>query len=91
MKPLKCLSGFFRAIVFVLVLGCAGTAMRESTGEHVSDSWITTKAMAALVEDPLVKGAEVNVETFKVAAQLSGFVISNAARSQAFQDMSQGT
>ena len=74
MKHLKKASALFLAIAFVSILGCAGTATRESTGEYVTDSWITTKVKAALVEDPLVKATEVNVETYKGTVQLSGFV-----------------
>ena len=85
MKHLKQLSAFLLAIAFVSILGCAGTATHESTGEYVTDSWITTKVKAALVEDPMVKATEVNVETFKGTVQLSGFVTSDAARSQAVQ------
>ena len=83
MKHLKQVSAFFLAIAFVSILGCAGTEKRESTGEYVTDSWITTKVKAALVKDPVVKATEVNVETFKGTVQLSGFVSSDAARSQA--------
>lgn len=83
MKQFKRLSVFFLAIVFVSVLGCAGNAKQESTSEYVTDSWITTKVKASLVEDPLVKATEVNVETFKGVVQLSGFVSSDAARRQA--------
>ncbi|MEQ1775807.1 MAG: BON domain-containing protein [Burkholderiales bacterium] len=83
MKHIKQASAVLLALAFVSILGCAGTATRESTGEYVTDSWITTKVKAALVEDPVVKATEVNVETFKGTVQLSGFVSSDAARSQA--------
>src|SRR6188768_242600 len=83
MKHLKQASAFFLAIAFVSILGCAGTDKKESTGEYVTDSWITTKVKAALVSDPVVKATEVNVETFKGTVQLSGFVSSEAAQSQA--------
>ena len=83
MNRCKRLSVFLVAIVLVSALGCAGTATRESTGEYVIDSWITTKVKAALIEDPQVKATEVNVETFKGTVQLSGFVKSHAAISQA--------
>ena len=85
MKNLKRVSAAILAIAFVSILGCAGTEKRESTGEYVTDSWITTKVKAALVKDPLVKATEVNVETYKGTVQLSGFVSSDAARSQAVQ------
>lgn len=83
MKQFKRLSVLFLAIVFASVLGCAGSATQESTGEYVTDTWITTKVKAALVEDPQVKATEVNVETFKGTVQLSGFVSSDAAMQQA--------
>jgi len=83
MKQFKRLSIIFLAIVFASVLGCAGSPTQESTGEYVSDSWITTKVKAALVDDQQVKATEVNVETFKGVVQLSGFVISQAAMNQA--------
>ena len=85
MKNLKRASTFILIAAFVSVLGCAGTPTRESTGEYVTDSWITTKVKAALVKDPVVKATEVNVETFKGTVQLSGFVSSDAARTQAVQ------
>lgn len=54
--------------------GCAGTATKESTGEYIDDAATTTKVKAAFVKDPLVKALAVNVDTFKGAVQLSGFV-----------------
>ena len=73
-----------RMIAFVLVallaslLGCAGTATKEGTGEYVDDSVITTKVKAAIFNEPSLKSAEINVETFKGTVQLSGFVNSRA-------------
>lgn len=83
MTPMKRISAFFLAFALAAVLGCAGNARQESTGEYFDDTWITTKVKAALLEDPQVKSAEVNVETFKGAVQLSGFVSSNEAMQQA--------
>ena len=83
MKQLKRITTFILALAFVSVLGCAGSAKQESTGEYFGDSWITTKVKTALVNDPQVKSAEVNVETFKGTVQLSGFVSSDAAMRQA--------
>jgi osmotically-inducible protein OsmY len=79
MNQTKRISAFFLAIAFVSALGCAGSTTKESTGEYVTDSWITTKVKASLAEDPQVKASEVNVETFKGVVQLSGFVGSSAA------------
>ncbi len=83
MNLFKRMSLFVLALVLVSVMGCAGSRTQESTGEYVSDTWITTKVKAALVDDPTVKAREVNVETFKGVVQLSGFVSSNAAMQQA--------
>jgi hyperosmotically inducible protein len=83
MKHSNYLSAILLAILFTLAVGCAGSPTQESTGEYLSDSWITTKVKTALAGDSIVKATEVNVETFKGAVQLSGFVSSNAAMSQA--------
>jgi hyperosmotically inducible protein len=53
--------------------GCAGTSTRESTGEYVDDSLITTKVKSAFVEDKQVSALNIKVETFKGTVQLSGF------------------
>ena len=83
MNQLKRFSAILLAIVFVSALGCAGSATQESTGEYITDSWITTKVKASLAEDRQVKATEVNVETFKGVVQLSGFVSSRAEMNQA--------
>jgi hyperosmotically inducible protein len=54
--------------------GCAETASRESTGEYVDDSTITTKVKADLIGDDTVKAHQITVETYKGVVQLSGFV-----------------
>jgi osmotically-inducible protein OsmY len=89
MHKFKYLCSLFLAIACASILGCAGSPTQESTGEYVSDSWITTKVKTILVENSQVKASEVNVETFKGAVQLSGFVSSNAAMNQAV-DLARG-
>jgi hyperosmotically inducible protein len=83
MTLFKRLSVLLLAFACLSVIGCAGSAKQESTGEYVSDTWITSKVKATLVDDPTVKATEVNVETFKGVVQLSGFVSSTAAMNQA--------
>ena len=63
----------------------AGTSKQESTVEYFDDTWITTKVKAALLDDPLVKSAEVNVETSKGTVQLSGFVSTSAQMEKAVE------
>ncbi len=83
MNQFKRFITLFLAAMMVAVAGCAGTATQESTGEYVTDTWITTKVKTVLVDSPVVKATEVNVETFKGAVQLSGFVSSQTAMNEA--------
>ena len=78
MKRFKLLASFMIAAVFAGLLACASTASKEGTGEYVDDSIITTKVKAAVLNEPTLKSAEINVETFKGVVQLSGFVNSQA-------------
>lgn len=74
----------FSSLTIALALvACAATPQRESTGEFIDDSVLTTKVKAALLHDPVVSGLAVNVETFKGVVQLSGFVRSAAEREKA--------
>jgi len=74
MKQLsKSISAVFLGIVLATALGCAPTATKEGTGEYVDDTVITTKVKAAIFNEPTLKSAEINVETFKGTVQLSGF------------------
>jgi osmotically-inducible protein OsmY len=83
------LANRFTAIICTLflasMLGCAGTATTEGTGEYVDDSIITGKVKAAIFKEPTLKSAEINVETFKGTVQLSGFVNSRADIAKAFE------
>jgi osmotically-inducible protein OsmY len=56
------------------ILGCASTSKSEGTGEYVDDTVITAKVKTAILGEPGLKSAEINVETFKGIVQLSGFV-----------------
>ncbi len=61
-------------LIAALVGGCAATPHRESTGEYIDDSVISTKVKTDLLRCPMVNGLDVQVETFKHRVQLSGFV-----------------
>ncbi len=63
-------------LLVTATLGCASTATKEGTGEYVDDTVITGKVKTAIFEEPTLKSAEINVETFKGVVQLSGFVSS---------------
>ena len=65
--------------------GCAVTQGRETVRENVDDKAITAKVKTKLYRDPVVKGTEVNVTTFKGTVQLSGFVDNQAQKDRAEQ------
>ena len=56
----------------------ASMSKQESPGEYVDDAIITAKVKAAVLQEPSLKSAEINVETFKGRVQLAGFVGSRA-------------
>jgi len=70
----KYFSAIFLGVLLVSFLGCASTSKKEGAGEYVDDTVITTKVKAAIFNEPTLKSAEINVETFKGVVQLSGFV-----------------
>ena len=74
MKPMKLFSASILTAMLALSLGCASTAKHEGTGEYVDDTVITAKVKTAVFNEPTLKSAEINVETFKGVVQLSGFV-----------------
>lgn len=74
MKNIKIASTLIAALMLTAVVGCASTPKQESTGQYVDDSVITTAVKAAILKEPSLKVSEINVETFKGAVQLSGFV-----------------
>jgi osmotically-inducible protein OsmY len=78
-------SAFFLALALLSAAGCASTQKHEGTGEYVDDSVITTRVKTAIMEEPTLSSAEINVETFKGVVQLSGFVTSRAAINKALQ------
>jgi len=63
----------------------APTSKTQSPGAYVDDSVITGKVKAAVLEEPTLKSAEINVETFKGVVQLTGFVSSRAAIDKAVE------
>jgi hyperosmotically inducible protein len=66
------------AITLAFAVGCSSNSKQEGTGEYFDDSVITSKVKAAIFNEPTLKSAEVNVETFKGVVQLSGFVNSQS-------------
>ncbi len=80
----------FRPAVLILIVllsftisGCAGSPTQASTGQFIDDSAITTKIKTKLLDDPVVSGLAISVETFKGTVQLSGFANSKEEIAQA--------
>jgi osmotically-inducible protein OsmY len=93
MRPINRFVAFISALLLSTLLGCASTSTptstqtskQEGTGEYFDDSVITTKVKAAIFNEPSLKSAEINVETFKSVVQLSGFVSSRSAIDKAVE------
>ena len=76
MKTFQRATSLLSIIAVAGLMGCASSAKHESTGQYVDDTAITAKVKTAIFEQPTLKSAEINVETFKGVVQLSGFVSS---------------
>ena len=85
MRSFNRFATFFFAIVLASLLGCASTSKQEGTGEYVDDTVLTAKVKAEIFNEPSLKSAEINVETFKGVVQLSGFVNSREDINKAAQ------
>ena len=75
---MRYLTAFFLVLTLLTAVGCASTQKQEGTGEYIDDSVITSKIKAAILNEPGLSSAEINVETFKGEVQLSGYVNSIA-------------
>jgi osmotically-inducible protein OsmY len=62
---------------------CAGSQTKESTGEILDDSVITTKVKSALLAEKEVDSTSISVETFKGRVLLAGYVKSPDQRQRA--------
>jgi len=67
------------------IVACTSTPTQQPAAEAIDDGVVTAKVKAALIQDPVTKAHQINVETFKGEVQLSGFVESDQARSRALQ------
>jgi hyperosmotically inducible periplasmic protein len=72
-------------LVIGLLVGCASTPEKRSTGEVIDDTTITTKVKANLLADPMVSSFAISVETSRGVVSLTGIVNSTGERAQAIQ------
>ena len=75
MKKLKSILQLLVCVgLLTAFMGCTSTQTKQSTGQYVDDSVITTKVKAAILNEPTLKTFQINVKTYKAVVQLSGFV-----------------
>lgn len=55
----------------------------STTGEVITDTWITARVSARFVDEALLKGSDINVDTTDHAVTLKGTVKSDAAKARA--------
>jgi hyperosmotically inducible protein len=85
MNPMQTRRLLIAALATSALAACAGTATRESTGEYIDDSVITTRVKAKFFDNPQVRAMAINVETRKGVVQLSGFAVSETERNRAVE------
>ncbi len=61
-------------IIAVVLASCSAVSGRQSAGEYLDDSVITTKVKGAVFKESSLKTLDIGVETFQGVVQLSGFV-----------------
>lgn len=85
MKLSKNIATAVLATALFALAGCVSTQTKEGAGAYVEDSVITGKIKAVILNEPMLKSREINVETFKGVVQLSGFVSSEAEAQKAVE------
>ena len=74
------------ALIYALAITLATVmtvACGKTVGDTIDDATITTRVKTALLDDPLVGGLRIDVDTFKGVVTLSGRVKSAAESQQA--------
>jgi len=101
MKRSKYLTLMTLVVLFMAMQGCASTTSKEpkatsdqsskvdtnkeSAGQYLDDSVITTRVKTAVFNEATLKSSEINVETYKGVVQLSGFVSSQVDINKAIE------
>lgn len=86
MRILSKLGHLFMPLVLISALAaCEVATGKQTAGQYVDDTTITTKVKAELLEDPTLEKMQIEVETFQQVVQLSGFVDKPATKMRAEQ------
>lgn len=62
---------------------CASTRTQEAAGEAIDDTGITASIQGKLIDDPVTKARQIEVETYRGVVQLSGYVDTQASKTRA--------
>lgn len=57
----RSITAIFLAVTLATTLGCAANLPKESAGEYVDDTVITTKVKAAILDQPSLKSSEISI------------------------------
>lgn len=85
MKNIRLIRVLGAAAFAATLAACAGHDGHRSAGQYTDDTATTARVKAALVQADGVSATDVQVETYNGVVQLSGFVPSKDAASQAVQ------
>ena len=87
MKNNKYFSNFlplFSVITFgAFLAACTVMSGRETAGQYVDDTTITSRVKTAIMQDPELNASQIHVETFQGEVQLSGFIDSLREKAKA--------
>jgi len=61
-------------LLLIVLASCAMFSGRETAGQYLDDTTITSAVKAKILSDSSLKVLEINVETMQGVVQLSGFV-----------------
>lgn len=85
MKRSWTLSSAATLLSALALVACSSTPTQRSAGETTDDTVLTGKVKAALIDSSVVKGHDVNVDTYRGVVQLNGFVDTQAEKAAATQ------
>ena len=85
MTMLKRLSAALVFAAVVSALGCATQSKPQTAGAYMGDAWVTTQVKTGILNEPSLKVAQINVETYQGVVQLSGFVDNAASQAKAVE------
>ncbi len=77
------LAAIVAAVALLSATGCAVTRGQETVGAYIDDTAITTAVKAHFLENKVVDGTSIKVETLNGTVMLSGFAKNSAEKSTA--------